>query len=119
METCPWPSMASLPAAAEAGAWWEIKGAGKAATWESAQLGDVEMGPCPRLGLSPEPNLRSSVLPWDAPSQHSPDTGWKLCHLVPKMHSLLGKSQHCAWSKISQSKQEGEQLPRSMDLSAV
>lgn len=49
METCPGPSVASLPAAAEAGTWWEIKGAGKAATWGAVQLGDVEMGPCPRL----------------------------------------------------------------------
>lgn len=89
--------------------------------WESCH-----MGVCPAWGCgdrtlpqAPEPNLRSSVLPWDAPSQHSPGTGWKLCHLMLKPHSLLRKSQHCVWSKISQSKQEGEQLPRSMDLRAV
>lgn len=117
MEMCPRPSVASLPAAAEAGAWWEIKGAGKAATWGSVQLGGCGDGTLPQV---PEPNLRSSQsclgMP---PAEHSPSAGWKLRHLVPKSHSLLGKNQHRVWSKISQSKQEGKQLPRSTDLSAV
>lgn len=60
METCPWLSMASLPAAAGAGAWWEIKGAGKAATWGSVQFGECGDGTLPQ---APEPNLSCLGMP--------------------------------------------------------
>lgn len=98
---------------------WDL--VGNQRHWKSCH-----MGVCPDWGCgggtlpqAPEPTLGSSVLPGDAPSLHSLSTGCKLHHLVPKLPSLLGKSQHHAWSKISQSKQEGKQLPRSTDLSAV
>lgn len=85
------------------GSWWEIKGASRAAAWVSTQLGDVERGPHPRLQQCSEEPL---VLPQNV--------NWKRCHLVP---NPLGRSKHPTQSKISQTRQEGNHLPRSMDHS--
>lgn len=55
--------------------------------------------------------------PWSFLEMPRLGTAQMLCHLVPKPHSLLGKSKYPVRSGISQPKEEGNQLPGSRDTS--
>lgn len=111
METCPRLSVASPCAGEGAGACWrEIKGSGRAAVQASARLGGCGEGissQAAAISLGPASGCPSSAQP-----------GRWLETVSPCAQTPLGKSNHPVGSKISQPKQEGKQLPRTVGSSA-